>query len=96
MKPPLVTVNSADYRIYQSASRLLRKELGAETPTALALIQFELSMRSSASIAKDYLDCIGHQIARLRKATFPRLARRAGRIAGLRPLPRIEPEPGQN
>jgi len=61
MKSPTISVSVSreHYRVFAAAVRLIRKECGAESPTAFALIEFQLSNRSAVGLAKEYLDCMG-------------------------------------
>ena len=61
MKSPTISVSVSreHYRVFAAAVRLIRKECGAESPTAFALIEFQLSNRSAVGLAKEYLDCLG-------------------------------------
>ena len=54
-----VPVSREHYRVFAAAVRLIRKECGAEAPSAAALIEFQLANRTAIGIAKEYLDCIG-------------------------------------
>jgi len=61
MKSPTISVpvSREHHRVFAAAVRLIRKEYGADAPSAAALIQFQLANRSAVGVAKDYLDCIG-------------------------------------
>ena len=85
------------YRIFVLAARLVRKGRGADTPNAVALIQFQLINRTPVGIAKDYLDCIGDCAARRRvRVALPRKPRQPSREmkagSGLRALRSVHPE----
>ena len=91
MKSPTISVpvSREHYRVFVSAVRLIRKERGAEAPTAVALIEFQLANRTAVGVAKDYLDCIGDFTGRRRvrsKATHraARLAKTDDRVNILR------------
>lgn len=68
MKSPTIflPVSREHYRVFAAAVRLIRKERGAETPTATALIDFQLAHRTPIGVAKEYLDCIGDFAGRRR------------------------------
>lgn len=91
MKSPTISVavSREHYRVFAAAVRLIRKEYGAEAPTAVALIEFQLAHRTAVGVAKEYLDCIGDFTGRRRvrsKATHrtARLTRTHGRLNRLR------------
>ena len=48
----------ADYRIFVSATRQLRRIMGPSAPDVAALIVFNLQGRDATGIADDYLDSI--------------------------------------
>lgn len=48
----------ADYRVFVSATRRLRRIMGRHAPDVLALIQFNLHDRDATGLADDYLDAI--------------------------------------
>lgn len=54
-----LTLPSADYRIFQSAARMLRRIIGVTAPTTHALMEANLIGRDAAGLADDYLDSIG-------------------------------------
>jgi hypothetical protein len=59
--PPVrITIQfaSADYRVFVSAARQLRRIMGRSAPEVKALIQFNLQDRDATGIADDYLDAI--------------------------------------
>lgn len=51
-----IPIDGADYAVFADAVRILRRKLGAKTPTVEVLIQFELSHRDPQMIADDYLE----------------------------------------
>lgn len=51
-----VPVHPQSYRAYASAARLVARRAGGPPPTAVILIQHELSHRDARSIAFEYLD----------------------------------------
>jgi len=61
-----VPVSREHYRVFAAAVRLIRKEYGAEAPSAAALIEFQLANRTAVGVAKEYLDCIGDFAGRRR------------------------------
>lgn len=71
--PVRVTIlfDAADYRIFVSATRQLRRIMGRSAPDVTALIIFNLQGRDATGIADDYLDAIRWPSA-------------AGRIVGLK------------
>ncbi len=104
MKTPtiLIPVLQDDYRVFAAAARLVRKERGADAPDAVALIQFQLKLRTPGGIAKDYLDCIGDHAARrrvkvrIRRATSEtRPIRLGGRMQPLKSV-RVPRDPSRN
>ncbi len=54
-----VPIDPVEYRVYASASRRLRKRMGATAPTTVMLIQHELSRRRPAAVVEEYLYFIG-------------------------------------
>ncbi len=48
----------ADYRVFVSAARRLRRIMGRQAPDVLALIRFNLHDRDATGLADDYLDAI--------------------------------------
>ena len=88
---------AADYRIYVSAARKLRRVMGQKAPDPLALVRFSLQGRDVTGIADDYLDSIrwpqaaGRMVSLRRPAKparrIPHLAVRGPRAAGTPPLP---------
>lgn len=104
MKMPtiLIPVLRDDYRVFAAASRLVRQERGADTPDAVALIQFQLKHRTPGGLAKDYLDCIGDYAARRRikiriRRAVPAQARvrLGGRMPPLKSV-RVPRDPSRN
>lgn len=49
---------AADYGVFVSATRQLRRIMGRSAPGVLALIKFNLQGRDATGIADDYLDAI--------------------------------------
>jgi len=80
MKSPTISVpvSRHHYRLFASAVRLIRKERGADAPTAIALIEFQLANRTAIGLAKEYLDCIGDFAGRRRIRS--RASRRAAHM----------------
>ena len=54
-----VSLPPKDRRSFVSAACILRRLMGKKAPTALKLIQHNLTERDPDGIADDYLDCIG-------------------------------------
>jgi hypothetical protein len=95
-----IPLKPAHYRHYVSAVLLIRKEIGAAAPTAIILIQHELSQRDPQLIANEYLAWLD-----AKKKSRPRsgenraknrapIARLAGRVFGRRSA--IPADPSQN
>ncbi|MFA5262959.1 MAG: hypothetical protein WC378_03975 [Opitutaceae bacterium] len=84
MKPSrrLVKVSPGCYRVYVSASRILRHKLGAKAPDADDLIRLELSNRDPQMIAADYLET---RVRRSRAQSSGRRARTHTRATLLSP-----------
>ena len=90
---------AADYRIYVSAARKLRRIMGKQAPDVLTLVSFSLQGRDATGIADDYLDSVrwphaaGRMVSvrRPAKATrrIPRLSDRESRSGSERKLPSI-------
>jgi len=88
---------AADYRIYVSAARKLRRVMGQKAPDTLALVRFSLQGRDVTGIADDYLDSIrwpqaaGRMVSLRRPAKsarrIPHIAVRGPRAEGTLPLP---------
>ena len=53
-----ILFDAADYRIFVSATRQLRRIMGRSAPDVAALIVFNLQGRDATGIADDYLDAI--------------------------------------
>jgi len=86
-----VQVSREHYRVFTAAVRLIRKEYGADAPSAASLIQFQLANRSAVGVAKEYLDCIGDFEGRRRiRSTVSRgnslMARHGDRAGVLRAI----------
>jgi hypothetical protein len=58
--PVRITIlfDAADYRIFVSATRQLRRIMGRNAPDVTALIGFNLQDRDATGLADDYLDAI--------------------------------------
>lgn len=54
-----VTLPAADYRVYESAARILTRIMGAQAPTAPTIIRAQLSRSDPSGIADDHLDSMG-------------------------------------
>lgn len=70
---------AADYRIYVSAARKLRRIMGKQAPHVLTLVSFSLHGRDATGIADDYLDSVRwpHAAGRMVSVRRPaKLARR--------------------
>ena len=53
-----ILFDAADYRIFVSATRQLRRIMGRNAPDVTALIVFNLQDRDATGLADDYLDAI--------------------------------------
>ena len=53
-----VLLPAADYRIYVSAARKLRRIMAQQAPDVLTLVSFSLQGRDATGIADDYLDSV--------------------------------------
>ncbi len=95
---------AADYRIYVTAARKLRRIMGQQAPDVLTLVSFSLQGRDATGIADDYLDSVrwphaaGRMVALQRPAKparrNPRLSdreTRTGRERKLLPIVRVGP-----
>ena len=99
-----VLLPAADYRIYVSAARKLRRIMGQQAPDVLTLVSFSLQGRDATGIADDYLDSVrwphaaGRMVSLRRPAKptrrKPRLSdheTRTGRERKLLPIVRVGP-----
>lgn len=89
-----VPLPAADYRIYVSAARKLRRIMGHKAPDALNLVKFSLQGRDATGVADDYLDSVrwphaAGRIVSLRRPAKP--TRRIPRLVARAPLTGIEP-----
>ena len=80
----------ADYRVFVTAVRLLRRVMGRKAPDALALIQSNLRDRDATGLADDYLDSIRWPCSAGRVVSLRR-ARRSVRITVAAPVPKKTP-----
>jgi hypothetical protein len=78
-----VLLPAADYRIYVSAARKLRRIMGQQAPDALNLVGFSLQGRDANGIADDYLDSVRWPHAAGRMVSLRRPAKPARRIPRL-------------
>jgi hypothetical protein len=76
-----VPLPAADYRIYISAARKLRRLMGRQAPDALNLVRFSLQGRDASGVADDYLDAIRWPPAAGRMVSLRRPVRSARRTA---------------
>ena len=74
-----ITIPTAQYHDYQTASQLLARSLGPLAPSVAALIRHELSHRCPQLIADEYLDSIG--LGRARPQARPRVTAAPKRMA---------------
>lgn len=80
-----VLLPPADYRVFVSATRLLRRSMCAQAPDVPALIRAQLVNRDPTGLAEDYLDLVDwppehrRPIFRMMRKprTLPRLTGRA-------------------
>lgn len=61
----LVPIRADALIVYEAATRLLKRQLGSDTPDTMMLVNHELSNRDARGIADDYLDCYDHDRERL-------------------------------
>jgi len=87
-RPAQIQINipfpAADYRIYVSAARKLRRIMGRKAPDPLGLVQFSLQGRDATGVADDYLDSVRwpHAAGRMVSLRRPtKSTRRISRIA---------------
>ncbi len=99
-----IIFDAADYRIFVSAARQLRRIMGSNAPDVTALIGFNLQDRDATGLADDYLDAMRWpssrgRIVSLRLRTTPtsrepRASRLTSRTQALRP--RAPADPSRN
>ncbi|MDP1578810.1 MAG: hypothetical protein Q8M02_00930 [Candidatus Didemnitutus sp.] len=88
----VIPVCNESHRSFVTASRQLRRKIGARAPSAVELIQFELQGRNPADIVATYLDY-------LRDAERSRQTKRGVRRVRVLPAPdvtwpaRLSPSP---
>lgn len=66
-----VRLLAADYRVYESAARALRRIMRDQAPDVTALIQSKLTKHDATGVVEDYLDLVGWPFAE-RKVILPR------------------------
>ena len=98
-----VPLPAADYRIFVSAARKLRRVMGRKAPDVLNLVKFSLQGRDATGVADDYLDSVrwphaaGRMISLRRPAKppqcIPRIAAREFRAGSEPKLPAGRPGP---
>lgn len=89
-----IPLPAADYRIYVSAARKLRRLMGRTAPDVLNLVRFSLTGRDATGVADDYLDAVRWSPAAGRMVSLRRPARstqRTARRVARAPRARIEP-----
>jgi hypothetical protein len=90
-----IPLPAADYRVYVSAVRKLRRIMGRKAPDAMTLVQSNLRGRDVTGIVDDYLDSVGWPHAAGRTVSLRRPAkstRSIPRVPARAPLLRIEPD----
>jgi hypothetical protein len=90
-----VQLPAADYRVYVSAARKLRRIMGHKAPDAPNLARFSLQGRDATGVADDYLDSIrwphaAGRMVSLRRPTKPTPP--IPHIVARAPLAGIEPK----
>ncbi len=96
-----VSLPAADYRLYESAARILRRIMRDQAPDVLMLIQAKLLKQDATGLAEDYLDLVGWPHAE-RRVILPRRAAKRGlpavRLTPRAPTVRVRrlPVPGRS
>lgn len=73
-----VRLPAADYRVYESAARALRRIMRDQAPDVPTLIQSKLTRHDATGVVEDYLDLVGWPMAE-RKVVLPRSRKQNGR-----------------
>lgn len=73
-----VHLPAADYRVYESAAKALRRIMRDQAPDVPTLIQSKLIKHDATGVVEDYLDLVGWPFAQ-RKVILPRTRRQNGR-----------------
>jgi hypothetical protein len=75
-----IPLPAADYRVFRSAARRLKRILGQQAPDVPALIQFNLRGQDVRGLTDYYLDRLGVPVAAGRSVTLRARRQRGGLV----------------